>query len=64
MRDRLAPRELQIARLTANGMTNPDVATQLFLRPRAVDHHLRKVFAKLEIASRAEHIGVDLGNPR
>ncbi|HEX4088190.1 MAG TPA: AAA family ATPase [Trebonia sp.] len=57
----LTPQELQIVRLAGQGLSNKDIAAQLFLSARTVGHHLYKAYPKLGVASRGELAGLDLG---
>ncbi|MEW2383539.1 AAA family ATPase [Micromonospora sp. NPDC047707] len=50
----LTGQQLRIAHLVASGATNREVATQLFLSTRTVDHHLRNIFHRLGVRSRTE----------
>jgi DNA-binding CsgD family transcriptional regulator len=50
----LTAQELQVARLVGEGLSTREVAARLFLSPRTIDFHLRNVFTKLGVRSRAE----------
>jgi DNA-binding CsgD family transcriptional regulator len=56
----LTEQELQIARFVSEGLTNREVAAQLFLSPRTIDFHLRNVYKKLGINSRTALARLDL----
>jgi DNA-binding CsgD family transcriptional regulator len=61
-RDQLTEQELQIAHFVAQGLSNREVAAQLFLSPRTIAAHLRNIFRKLGISSRTELARLHLGS--
>ncbi len=52
--DQLTAQELRVAQAVARGLTNREVAAELFLSPKTIDFHLGRVYRKLGIHSRAE----------
>ncbi|MFI7672388.1 ATP-binding protein [Actinophytocola sp. NPDC049390] len=52
--DQLSPREQDVARLVAQGMTNREIADVLYLSPRTVEQHVAKVLRKLGHKSRLD----------
>lgn len=54
--DRLTPREIQIAELVAQGLTNAQIGTTLWITENSVKQALKRMFRKLEVSSRAEMV--------
>jgi len=54
--DELSEREMEILRLAAKGMSNQDIATQLYLSRRTIQAHLANIFRKMDVGSRTEAV--------
>jgi DNA-binding CsgD family transcriptional regulator len=57
--DELSPRELEVAKLAARGLSNKAIAVELYLSPNTIEKHLGRLMPKLGVRSRAA-IGVRL----
>jgi DNA-binding CsgD family transcriptional regulator len=55
-RDRLTPREIQIAELVAQGLTNAQIGATLWITENSVKQALKRMFRKLEVSSRAQMV--------
>jgi DNA-binding NarL/FixJ family response regulator len=53
-RTEFTPQELHIATLVAQGKTNKEIATAMYLSPKTIEYHLSNAYRKLDIHSRAE----------
>lgn len=56
--DRLTPREIQIAELVAQGLTNAEIGAEIWITENSVKQALKRMFRKLEVSSRAEMVAV------
>jgi len=52
----LTPRELEVLKLTATGITNRGIALELGVAPRTVKHHLGNIYGKMRVSSRTEAV--------
>jgi LuxR family transcriptional regulator, maltose regulon positive regulatory protein len=61
--EQLSERELGVLQLIADGLTNQDIATQLFLSPHTVKVHARNIYGKLGVKNRTQAVakGKSLG---
>jgi HD-GYP domain-containing protein (c-di-GMP phosphodiesterase class II) len=49
----LSEREVEVARLVAAGLSNPEIATRLVISRRTAEHHVQNIYAKVGVSSRA-----------
>ncbi len=49
----LTPREIEVLRLAARGLTTREIAEQLFISPKTADHHIQHTYTKIGVSTRA-----------
>jgi len=54
--DELTPREMDVLRLLAQGLSNRKIAARLSINERTVKYHVSAILAKLEVANRTEAV--------
>ena len=62
--NKLTVREVQIAELVAQGLTNAEIGTKLWIQENSVKQALKRMFRKLDVASRAEMVGKLFANTK
>ncbi|HEY7049680.1 MAG TPA: LuxR C-terminal-related transcriptional regulator [Jatrophihabitantaceae bacterium] len=50
----LTAREVEVLRLVADGLTNPEIAARLFISDKTVEHHVSRILGKLDVPSRRD----------
>ncbi len=51
--DQLTPREIEVLRLIAAGLTVKEAARKLDISPKTADHHIQSVYSKIGVTTRA-----------
>jgi DNA-binding CsgD family transcriptional regulator len=60
----LTAQEQRVAATVARGASNRDIAAELFLAPKTVEFHLRQIYRKIGVGSRAQLIAMLAGTAR
>jgi len=54
--DPLSERELEVLKLIANGLSNPEIARKLFVANSTVKRHINNIYAKLNVHTRTQAV--------